>query len=63
MVTWPAGNWRCLSGPKKGQIGPKWDNSGTFSGQISVQRPGFVSFWVNQTYFGSKLVDPAGIGS
>ena len=28
--------WVTRFGPKMGQIGPKWDKSGTFSDQISV---------------------------
>ena len=28
--------WVTKLGPKMGQIGPKWDKSGTFSDQISV---------------------------
>ena len=29
-------NWVTRFGPKMGQIGPKWEKSGSFSDQISV---------------------------
>ena len=59
-------------GSKVGQIGPKWDKSGTFSDQISVhlarssqmywnliwKSPGFVPFWANLTHFGAKSTIP-----
>ena len=38
--------------PKVGQIGPKWDKSGTFSDQISVH---FGSKWAILTHFGRKF--------
>ena len=52
-------------GSKAGQIGPKWDKFGAFSGQISehllknyLKSPGFIPFRANLAYFRDKSAIP-----
>ena len=65
--SWGTGARDVRFGSKVGQIGPKWDKSGTFSDQISmksdVKIPGFVQFVANLTLFGGKPTIPASIAA